>query len=318
MQLFSNICNGLRSFPYNLSNLSTFKLRNPTCRIFNLSFSANSRYKYGNSRYNTYNKNKNTAHYLPTRIAANRRFYQAPKHDTKRNRGYAYSLFAILVVTAACSTVVYFQGHPHLADISHVIVESILNSHRIQNIASKFAEEVVKNVLNDQQIQELAAERLKSVILESQTILEDILFKVLNSQETLDCVTRVSKDITNQLCNDPYIQEQVGHLLLMSINTEAAVTGASKWVIELFDREEIKESIVTLFAQNVLSDVRMQNEALQFCKNVGEEFLSDKKTLDESLIFLKGVLDSPSIHNHLSKTLWEVFKITLYPRWLCF
>lgn len=316
MQFILNRCSGLRTLPYNLPNIHILQLRNPICRTVRLKFSVHSRYnRYGNARNNVYFKNRDIMCHPIARIAVKRILPQIPEHNSRRKHRYFYSLFAILVI-ATCSTFIYFEGYPRFTEISHVIIESILNSHKIQMLASKFAGEVVTNVLNDQKLHDLATEKLKGVILESQTILEDIFFKVINSDETLDAVTKVSKEVTEQLCNDPYIQERVGHLLLMSIKTDAAVDGASKWVVELFEREEIKESIITLFAQHVFSDIRMQNEALQFCKNVSEELLHDKQTLDESVTFLKSILSSPSVHNHLSKTLWEVFKLTIYPRWL--
>lgn len=240
----------------------------------------------------------------------------------KKGNGNGYprnqSWMLLMVFVGACGfTVLYMENlRASLIEATGNAAGSLLYSNTFREMSLKFLKDVAEEFLSSPDTHEMMQGKVLQVLQDSQGMLEKAIIKTLQTED----VTRASFDFTqslvNRLCQDPEVIEMVGQCLLNAIYTETAVNGAARWFVDLTKREDTCNAIEELLSDRILSDAKLQAEALNFCKQVTNKYLNDKETMQESVKFIKALLDRPSLQAYLAQILLDIVKQSVYPKWL--
>lgn len=231
-------------------------------------------------------------------------------------RSTSFSL--VVVIIGICGlTVLYMESlRSSLIEATGTAAGSLLHSKAFRDMSISFLKGLVADFLDSPEVHSVIQEKVTQLLKDSQEILIEQVIKVLETEDVTNKSFEFTQEITSRLCQDKGTIERVGQLLLDAIYTETAVNGAARWVADLSKREDTCRAIGTMFSDKVLADAKLQMEATNFCKQVTNQYLNDKETMQQSVAFIKSLLDRPALQAYLAQALLDIVKQSIYPRWL--
>ncbi|GFE54302.1 hypothetical protein BaOVIS_017060 [Babesia ovis] len=244
-------------------------------------------------------------------------YLQTNNMFTKQSSKWSSAGWVLLVFVACGLTVLYVESvRQSLSEATGNAAGGLLHSKAFVDQSMRFLHRLSEDYLNSPETEQLFRKKFEELLINSQDALHEAVKRVLRDEDVINVAYDLSQEVSAQLCRDPEVIELVGQLLLDAIYTETAVNGAANWFVDLTQRDDVCNSLEALLCDRVFADAKIQLEALNFCKDVTSRFLRDQETRRESLLFIKSLLERPSLQAQLSQALLGVVKHSIYPRWL--
>lgn len=240
------------------------------------------------------------------------------KQGNIRSNEKSLSLVLLMIVFTICGiTVLYVENlHSSLIEATGNVAGGLLHSHAFRELSMSFVKGIAEDFLNSPEMHELLKRKVNDLLRDCEPLVKDVIMRALQTEDVVNVSYEFSQTIATRLCKDPEIIEMVGQLLLDAINTETAVNGAAEWFVDLTQRKDTRDALVFLISDRILSDAKLQLDALDFCKGVTAQFLNDNDTIYEASQFIKTLLGRPALQAYLSQTLLDIVKQSVYPKWL--